>query len=857
MDTAAVLQHLDLLVTSDSAIAHLAGALGVPVWLALPMARDWRWLLDREDCPWYPTLRLFRQRHWGDWDDVFQRIAHELHQRRADSPARTAGEAAVAEAVVHRRRGVAWLKQGRLEEAATALRRAVQLDAGSADAHNDFGMALGRQGKWAEALPYFREAVRLRPDSAEAHNNLGDALQNLEEADEAIGCYREALRLDPGSVETHYNLGVALAERGRLDEAVASYREALRLWPDFDLARQLLDVALEQQGKPKESASTRRWGAAPGARSADEHQRLGVGLARVGKREEALTHFREALRLAPDNADAHFHMGDALRHLGRYVEAEACYLRALQLQPERADAANHLGIALLRQGRPADAEVRFREAVRANPESAEGHNNLGVALEQQGKVDEAIAAFRESLRLKPDAPDTHKNLALVLLLRGDFEHGWAEYEWRFRANNTGLRPLAQPRWDGSPLEGRSILLRAEQGLGDTLQFVRYARLVQRRGGHVLFECSPRLVPLLRRCPGITQLVPQGSPLPDFDVHVPMFSLPALFGTTLEAMPAEVPYLSADPELVERWRGPVGAVPGFRVGIAWQGSPTYQGDRHRSLPLRHFAPLARLPGVRLISLQKGAGAEQLAEVAERWGVLDLGQRLDEGPGAFLDTAAVMQHLDLLVTSDSAIAHLAGALGVPVWLALPMARDWRWLMDREDCPWYPTMRLFRQRRWGDWDDVFQRIAHALHQRQGPAPFRKPLLVEVTPGDLIDRITVLEIERGRAADSAKLEPVYVELGTLLAALARSVKPAAELDRLKAELKDANERLGEAEEAVRSCERDEDSGQRFLGLARSVYREMDRRAALKRAINELLGSPMGEENSHPCDGDSAERSR
>jgi tetratricopeptide (TPR) repeat protein len=668
----------------------------------------------------------------------------------------------------------------------------------------------------------------------------------LGEGDEAIHCYRQALELDPEAVETHYNLGVTLAEQGKLDEAIASYREALRQWPDFDRARQLLNVALAQQGTAKEVAGTPRKVALPA--SAEEHKRLGLGLARVGKREEALVHFREALRFAPDDAEAHFQMGDVFRHLDRYAEAEGCYLRSLQLRPERGDVCNHLGITLLRQGRPGDAEVRFREAVCLTPNSAEPHNNLGVALEQLGRVDEASLAFQESIRLNPEAADTHKNLALVMLLRGEFERGWAEYEWRLRVKNPALRSLPQPRWDGSPLEGRSILLRAEQGLGDSLQFIRYAPLVQARGGTVFFECPPRLIPLLRRCPGIAQLIPQGTPLPDFAVQAPLFSLPALFGTTVATIPASVPYLTADPVLVKQWRDKIHRVPGFRVGISWQGSPTYLGDRHRSIPLRHYAPLARLPGVRLISLQKGAGLEQLAEVKGRWQVMEFGEERDEQAGAFMDTAAVLQHLDLVISSDTSLVHLAGALGIPVWVAIPMARDWRWLLNREDCPWYPTMRLFRQRRWGDWDEVFERIASALQERRDNARFQKPLVVDLAPAELIDKITILEIKRGRLSDPEKLKHVWLELGSLLVARARSLRSSGELDALTAKLKDVNERLWEIEDAIRICEQQKDFGARFIELARSVYQENDQRAAIKRTINDLLGSPLVEEKSYPA---------
>jgi hypothetical protein len=363
---------------------------------------------------------------------------------------------------------------------------------------------------------------------------------------------------------------------------------------------------------------------------------------------------------------------------------------------------------------------------------------------------------------------------------------------------------------------------------------------------VLAEVQPALLPLLRSCPGIDRLLPGGSPLPDFDVQAPLLSLPGLLHTTLDTIPADVPYLSADPALSQRWGQELRAIAAFKVGIAWQGSSKYAGDRHRSIPLKHFAALARLPGVRLISLQKGEGRAQLAEVAAGWDVLDLADRLDESGGAFVDTAAVMPHLDLVITSDTALAHLAGALAVSVWVALPVARDWRWLLDREDCPWYPTMRLFRQKRWGDWDEVFARIALALRDRLSQAALRRPLHVEVSPGELLDKITILQIKRARLADPTKREHVLIELGSLQAARARALREPAALAPLVAELQGVNERLWDVEDELRRCEARQEFGPAFVELARSVYRLNDERARLKRRLNELCGSTLIEEKSY-----------
>jgi hypothetical protein len=255
-----------------------------------------------------------------------------------------------------------------------------------------------------------------------------------------------------------------------------------------------------------------------------------------------------------------------------------------------------------------------------------------------------------------------------------------------------------------------VLLWAEQGLGDTLQFIRYAADVKERGGRVIVTCPQALTSLVATCPGTDQVIAQGSPVPDYDYHVPLMSLPRIFGTSLETIPNQVPYLFTEPAKEARWRGELGSVSGVKVGIAWQGNPDHKKDRQRSFPLGRFEALARVDGIHLFSLQKGFGAGQLDELTNRFPILGLGPRLD----TFADTAAVVRNLDLVITPDTAVAHLAGALGVPVWVPLPFASDWRWLLKREDSPWYPTMRLYRQERWGDWDRVFERIECDLKAR-----------------------------------------------------------------------------------------------------------------------------------------------
>jgi hypothetical protein len=338
-------------------------------------------------------------------------------------------------------------------------------------------------------------------------------------------------------------------------------------------------------------------------------------------------------------------------------------------------------------------------------------NNLGLVLQYQGQSGRAAACFSRALHLNPDSAETQLSGALLLLLCGDFEYGWPALEWRWKTGKLPLRYVDYPQWNGEPLGNKSILLHAEQGLGDTIQFIRYAPLVKALGGDVLVECQKPLKPLLASCPGVDQLIAEGNQAPAFDFHLPLMGLPRVFNTELASIPAGVPYVFADQGLVKHWRSKLAAWRGFRIGIHWQSKAGQSSFRSRNIPLECFAFLNQIPGITLISLQKSDTPSELKCAGVR--VVNLGNEIDSVQGAFVDTAAIMMNLDLVITSDTAIAHLAGALGVSVWVALAYAADWRWLLDRSDSPWYPSMRLFRQKKPGDWTGVFEEIRAALDE------------------------------------------------------------------------------------------------------------------------------------------------
>jgi len=429
---------------------------------------------------------------------------------------------------------------------------------------------------------------------------------------------------------------------------------------------------------------------------------------------------------------------------------------------------------------------------------------------------------------------------------GDFETGWKEYEWRWKLSGNAMPPFTQPLWDGSSLAGRTIFLHAEQGLGDTLQFVRYATLLKRSGARVILRCPKSLFSLLKDFNGADVVIDRGTPA-RFDVHAPLMSLPGICRTRLDNIPAEVPYLSADAALVATWRRELSHIDGFRVGIAWQGTPSNDKDKPRSTSLSRFAPLALIPGVRLINLQKGLGSEQIAAERARISLVDFGERLD-AQAAFIDTAALMMNLDLVITVDTAIAHLAGALGVPVWIPLSFSPDWRWMQVRRDSPWYPAARLFRQPAMGDYETVFAEMAAALTALENESSKRgvASVSVRISPGELIDKITILEIKAERLSDPQKLANVLFELSELRDVYSRTIEPSPMLDKLVSELKSVNMALWQIEDEIRECERRQEFGARFIGLARSVYCQNDRRAAVKRQVNERLGAQIIEEKSY-----------
>jgi len=607
--------------------------------------------------------------------------------------------------------------RGQHDLAASSIRKAIAINGRAAAYHFSLGNALVSLDRCDAAIACYRRTLDLHPDFPDAHGNFGNALRQLGRLAEAVDCYRRAVELTPRSADLLNNLGITLRQHGQLADAVACFRRALDLNPEFPAAHNNLGNALRHEGRLDEAAACYRRALALDPDYADAHANLGGVLEAQGGVDEAVALLRHALTLRPDHPEAHNNLGNALKAQGHLAAAVACFRQALHLRPDYDEAQYNLGNVLRAQGDLEAAVDCFRQALVLRPDFADAHVNLGNTLAEQRRLDEAMACYRHAIALQPDQPDAHFNLGIVLLTCGDLMAGWREYEWRWRMPHmrAACRDMSKPQWYGEAAEGRTLLIHAEQGFGDTLQFCRYVRLAAERGLRVILQVPQPLVRLLRgvagvELAGVELVVACGGDPPPFDLHCPMLSLPLVFGTTLATIPQGAAYLHADPRQVEGWQARLGGMPGraLRVGVVWAGDPRTHSpalaavDRRRSLAPDRLAPLFDVPGVDWFSLQK-TGPAPPAELR----LTDLMHEMAD----FADTAALIANLDLVIAVDTAVAHLAAALGRPVWLLDRFDSCWRWLTDRRDSPWYPTLRLYRQPRAGDWDAVLTEVARDL--------------------------------------------------------------------------------------------------------------------------------------------------
>ena len=568
-----------------------------------------------------------------------------------------------------------------------------------------------QQGNYDTACTYFMRTLAIKPDHPMAYCNLGTALQESGQVDKAIESYRKSISLKPDYADAHYNLGNALNNLGQLDKAAKSYEQAILYRQDYIDAYYNLGNVLIEQCKHDNALDCFTKVIALKPDHAMAHCNLGSALQKLGRIDEAISSYKTATALQPDYSIAYCNLGTAFQELGKIDEAISAYKKVISFNPDFVMAHCNLGSALQRSGLLNEAKRCFENAIMHNPDYAMAYSNLGSIYQEFSNLSEAIENYDRAIVLNPDEPAAHKNRSMVLLLQENFADGWPEYEWRLQTKTHSLRDFRKPRWDGSPLNGKSILVHAEQGFGDTIQFVRYLPMVKAQGGHVIFECHKSLFRLLKNSSGFDTIIERSSnnvPEVEFDFHIPLLSLPGLFDTNLDSIPADVPYVMADSNLVNEWQSRLDQDSNFKIGIVWAGNPSFCNYHTRSCSLSDFDTLAEITGFSFYSLQKGVVSTE-GSTASMLKITDLSSDLND----FADTASVISNLDLLISTDTAVVHLAGAIGLPVWTLLHSAPDWRWWLKRSDSPWYPGMRLFRQSKLNDWTGVFKQVKEALLQ------------------------------------------------------------------------------------------------------------------------------------------------
>jgi hypothetical protein len=577
--------------------------------------------------------------------------------------------------------GAIALQTGDARRAADLFEQAMLLDASNVGACSNHALALWQLGQLEGALASYDQVVALKSDLSEAHFNRGQVLYQLGRSEAALDSFERAITAEAGYAEAHERCAALQCELGRWDAALQDYDQVIGLVPDYEQAH---------FGRANVHAHQKRW-------------------------DLALADYDRALEIRPDYAEAHSNRGVVLWSMGCFEAAAASHCQALQLRPGHAESYADLGNALQGLGRLEPAVASYRQALEIRADLPEVHYNLGVALTDLKKWDASMDCYERAISLRPGFTEAHRNRAMLQLLLGNFEDGWQEYEWRRKMNTSEAnRGFAQPLWLGDqPLGGKTILLYGEQGLGDTLQFCRYARWVAQLGAEVQLEVQAPLTGLLTRLDGVSRVISRGESLPDVDYQCALLSLPLAFKTRIDTIPSSIRYLDSDRAKVQHWQALLSASPGEngrpRIGLAWSGNPRHRNDRRRNITLEQL--LERLPpGPRYVSLQKDVRPEDWRTLQSHPEVLSFAEELRD----FNETAALCECLDLVISVDTSVAHLSCALGKRSWILLPFVPDWRWLLDRVDSPWYPTARLYRQQRQEDWGSVLQRIADDLNVR-----------------------------------------------------------------------------------------------------------------------------------------------
>jgi tetratricopeptide (TPR) repeat protein len=616
--------------------------------------------------------------------------------------------------MLHKNLGNVWLNMGRFAECFAEYNKSLQLDGNQHDIFCNAGVAYLMMGRHENALAHFNQSLKIKPTDAHAWLNLGNAYCELKRFDEAVAGFNEAARLNPAHHQAYLSRGWALQQINRHDEAVASFSAALEIAPHPE-AYCSRAYSLKALGRLEDAAKNLRTAIQLQPTHVMAHSNLGDILKDLGRLEESLACSDTVIRLAPGIADAHSSRGIVLHGLQRLDEALASFDAAIRINPEFAEAHSNRGIVLKNLRRHEEALESYAKALTLRPGYPSALANRGMALQQLLRFEEAMECYDLAIKHRPDMADAYWNKSLLLLMLGRLNDGWKLYEWRLKSptSNIRLREYPQPRLMRPDVSGRTVLLYAEQGLGDTIHFCRYAKLLKMRGAKVILEVHPPLRELMRTLDSDIDIIDPGTAPPSFDSHSPLLSLPMVFGTDLGNIPGGVPYLQAEPAKSAYWKEKLGEKKKLRVGLVWSSGfqpnqPNgWSAYEWRNVPLMKFSAL-NMKGISFYSLQKGENAVmQLRKIEQKgWDGPELVDYTDEFHD-FSDTAGMIDNLDLIISVDTSTAHLAGAMGKPLWLLVGCNACWRWLLQRNDSPWYPTVKIFRQPAWDDWESVLAQV------------------------------------------------------------------------------------------------------------------------------------------------------
>jgi tetratricopeptide (TPR) repeat protein len=665
--------------------------------------------------------------------------------------------------------------------------------------------------------------LSLCANTFEHYFNQGVAFVHEEKRIEAIAALEKAAQLNPTNPQTYFNIGLIQYAMGDYQTSKSNLEKAIYYNPEYTKAHTTLAHVYEALNLPK----------------------------------DAINSYQKAISLGNHTTQTYAALAKLYMHANDHIRGFDYMHKALALEPNNINILFELGYFYAMQEQYDQAAEYYKKVLAINPSITDATNNLAHILRTQGNFPESREYYKQIITARPDYAPGLYGYAECCLMLGDFTEGWRAFESRWK-RDTDYRHFADKLWNGSSLKGKTIILRAEYGQGDTFQFIRYAPLLKQQGARVILEAQHSLITLLAHCPYLDQVIPvddNGAHLPSHDFQIPLMSLPYRFNTTLETIPCPIPYIQVPAPVRAQWKDHFKEEDSFKIGICWQGSPYYEqfksAHSKKAIPLTTFLPLASVPGVTLYSLQKMNGTEQLQEINHTIKIHDFGPNFDQSNGRFVDTAGVIENMDLVITTDTSVAHLAGALGKPVWVLLPFVADWRWMLNRSDSPWYPSMRLFRQTQTGGWETVMKTVIdelHSLRQKKRTTALKKTISVmaEVQIGELIDKITILQIKKERIKDAAKLMNIETELSTLLTTYTTDVPQTLDIEELWKLLKTTNEALWTIEDDIREKERKRTFDQEFINLARSVYYTNDERCRIKRDINMLTGSRLIEEKSY-----------